>query len=272
MREIGPLGARPTAVSGDGRAVFLSHGTLPQRYRWTVEGGLQEIAPAPTAVSSDASIMSTGDVLWRADGTSVCLGRLEGYDHTQARDISFAGSVVAGMLESDREFTSAPTHVALAAFRWTATGGMVALGYLAGDAHSAVSALSRDGSVVVGLSIRHTTPLLGSAIDTPYRWSSTTGMQSVAAWLATGGVSTVNGINYNGNVVIGSYRRLGSLETHGSLARVGDAGSGFIADPDAFRSGVHEAGMQTPDNANARTALGGDRRATGVALQVHQAF
>ncbi|MBJ3783504.1 autotransporter domain-containing protein [Devosia sediminis] len=98
------------------------------------------------------------------------------------------------------------------AFRWVegATGGvggnvqMYDLGTLGGD-HSYATAVSADGSVVVGGADdagNHTTA---------YRWSTATGMVSVADWLTANGVavnSTIDnamGVSDDGNVIVGQH-------------------------------------------------------------------
>lgn len=263
LQEIGGVGSRAVAVSGDGRVVLGWSGSAGS-FSWTSQDGLRPLEGTRNALSFDGRVMVGSKdgiaMRWDAQGAARYLGMLAGDEYSSAADVSFDGSVVAG--SSGRVSGSAPS--ASTAFLWTATTGIVSLGYLAGDTHSAAAAISGNGQVIVGTSYRYPTQFAGSQADTAFRWTTATGMQSVASWLAAGGVPlpvdvvlrTATDTNYNGNVVIGTYRRTGgssgtfdSFDSYGYLARVGGAGSGFIADMDVFRLGITEAGLQTLDAA-----------------------
>jgi len=97
-------------------------------------------------------------------------------------------------------------------------------------------------AVVVGSA--HTT---GNAATRAFRWTSTTGMQSVENWLRAAGVTVASDItetayatNSNGSVVVGSL-------TNGTafIARVTDPGSGLLALDAALASSLRSVGGVT---------------------------
>ncbi|WP_162301403.1 autotransporter domain-containing protein [Cognatilysobacter segetis] len=264
-----PGSTRALGVSGDGATVVGSSGE--DAFAWTVDGGTRRLVglddgPASASAASfdgrwivgESGYMTSSPrwgrvfraTLWDAEGVAVDLGSVGNEPMSSAADISFDGNVAVGHGFAD----GIPV-----AFRWTRSGGIVGLGTLPGQTGSMATAVSGDGNVVVGDT--SSTPI-GFVASLPFRWTAAGGMQSVAAWLAGGGVglppevvlSNATDTNYNGNVVIGTYRRtdapVGSVPNgYAYLARVGDAGSGFIADLDTFRAGVAATGLLTLDSA-----------------------
>lgn len=256
LREFeGFLGAATTralGVSGDGRVVVGESGA--RAFAWTQSGGIRQLpglsdaTATAVAASYDGSVIvgsstRAGDydnsraTLWRRDGSALDLGSLPGTNASYATDVSADGRVVSG---------SSWAGGSLMAVRWTAEAGMTALGVLPGSIYSRAFAISGDGRVIVGESSRRA-----------FRWSETTGLQSVAGWLAAAGVQVPSGTvletaqdtSYDGSVVIGTYRAgdVDELATRlrAYLARVGDAGSGFLADVDAFRDDVAATGARS---------------------------
>ncbi len=132
------------------------------------------------------------------------LGSLSGMGGSSlANDVSADGRVVVGEA-GDADGNDY-------AFRWvegstTGVAGNVQmhnLGSLGGN-FSTASAVSRDGSIVVGQASSQADD------DLAFRWSEATGMESVAAWLArndvdVGGALLLNarGVSDDGNVVVG---------------------------------------------------------------------
>jgi len=107
---------------------------------------------------------------WTAAGGPVGLGDLPGGAFaSSAADVSADGSVVVGV-------ASVPGDAggfANMAFRWTAAGGMVALGDLAGGLTvSFANAVSDDGSVVVGVGSNAS----GFLNNEAFRWTAAGGM------------------------------------------------------------------------------------------------
>jgi len=81
------------------------------------------------------------------------------------------------------------------AFRWTATGGMVGLGFLPGDTQAQWLGVSADGSVVVGDSINSAQPLSFH----PFIWDAAHGMRSLQQ------VLTNDGLNLTGWTLVNAY-------------------------------------------------------------------
>lgn len=261
---------RALGVSGNGQTVVGVSGT--SAFAWTAAtgtrslSGLSEGPAQAVGASFDGRWIIGGSTarigtdtltratLWGPDGRATDLGALGGTE-SFGTDIAFDGRVAVGTAWVD----GVPV-----AFRWTQAGGMSSLGVLRGQTGSVARAVSGNGNVVVGDSGVASGTFPGS---TPFRWTATTGMQSIAEWLSTAGIvlplevvlRSATDTNYNGNVVVGTYRRvdLSSWTTldYSYLARVGDAGSGFIADLDAFRAGIAESGLRTLDAAAALPSI-----------------
>lgn len=140
------------------------------------------------------------------------LGFLGNYPGTQpysgGRGISADGLVVVG--HSSANVASANEQ----AFRWTAAGGMVGLGYLGGSANtrsnrsSTALSVSRDGAVIVG----NATNLQG--MTEAFRWTEQGGMVGLG-FLANSSFrfSQALGTNSDGSVVVGTSATAGSLFT-----------------------------------------------------------
>jgi probable HAF family extracellular repeat protein len=84
------------------------------------------------------------------------------------------------------------------AFRWTAAGGMVGLGYLPGNSQSYSAAVNADGSIVVGSSS-------GSGGGSPQaiRWTGPSGLVGLG-YLSGNNSSTAAGVSADGSVVVGN--------------------------------------------------------------------
>ncbi len=119
------------------------------------------------------------------DGT----GLLTGGTYSRANGISSDGSTVFGEAE-DSNFD-------VAAFRWTESGGIESLGFLAGAiANTSIArAASADGSVIVGNAT-------GATNNRAFRWTQAGGMENLGT-LAGGTFSLAHGVNADGSVVVG---------------------------------------------------------------------
>lgn len=120
-----------------------------------------------------------------------------GFNSSVAYGASSDGSVVIG-------YGNTASH-AEEVFRWTASGGMAALGVLA--AHEAPTARSRaynvsaDGSTIVGESVA-----AGATTGEAFRWTQGTGMAGLGYFVG-GNFSYARGVNGDGTVVVGSADR-----------------------------------------------------------------
>ncbi len=153
-------------VSGNGEVVVgVSHSALgAEAFRWTATTGMQGLGDLPggafsswaSGVSWDGSVVvgrsavgpqttDTEAFVWTSGSGMIGLGDLPGgsFD-SMASDVSADGSVIVGRGSIEHNGNNYSQ-----AFRWTASGGMVALEGLSTEA----VAVSNDGSVVVGTTV-----------------------------------------------------------------------------------------------------------------------
>jgi probable HAF family extracellular repeat protein len=199
LGTLGGLWSWAYGVSADGSVVvgWLHNAAgLLRAFRWTVDGGMQDLGTLGSyyswayGVSADGSVVvgeaENADRQWRAfrwtvDGGMQDLGTLPGGVWSDARGVSADGSVVVGgAYNADRQFR---------AFRWTVDGGMQDLGTLGGY-YSRAYGVSADGAVVVGESD-------GRA----FRWTASGGMQNLGT--LGGNWSWAYGVSADGAVVVG---------------------------------------------------------------------
>lgn len=134
----------------------------------------------------------------------IALGFLPGKDSSGAHAISADGSTIVG----GSNIAGGTIQNSTEAYRWTKTTGMVGRGILSraqmGVAtFSSATAVSADGSVVVGLSISPESA--GSA--TPFeafRWTAATGMRPLADLPGGAFTSRAIGVSGDGNIAVGS--------------------------------------------------------------------
>lgn len=231
-------------VSADGHVIVgkatLAGGSTQHAVRW-VSGVIEDIAPGAGSFSSYSSaqgVSANGAVVvgygnsgsayeafrWVSGSGMTGLGFLAGHSGSEATGVSDDGAVVVG---NSYVYPMVSSATPMRAFRWTPAGGMQDLGVLtAGHTQSRAYGVSGDGAVVVGAS---TTGLMGG--DVAFRWTSATGMESVADWLTANGVSVGSShfsnaydVSDDGNTVIGTGEINGTSQ--GFIARVGGGGGG----------------------------------------------
>ena len=122
------------------------------------------------------------------------LGYLPGYTSSVAWDVSADGSVVVGTSSRWNSNTDSSEREAC---RWTAGGGILGLGFLPGHQSSNATAVSADGSVVVGTS---EDTLDGQT--QAFRWTQAEGMEGLG-FLPGADSSTATGASDDGSVVVG---------------------------------------------------------------------
>lgn len=188
-----------TAADGDSRA-----------FRWSPATGMQDLGGLPGAtwvsacgVSGDGSSVvgycftsegPTRGFLWTNDGGTIDIGVWPGGCDSFASAISADGSTVVGSA-TDAEGSGI-------GFRWTAAGGMEGLGSLSQGPlrFSAGSVVSRDGSVVAGMSYLADGDF--AAYPRAIRWTADGGMQDLGVLPSTTG-SWADAISGDGSVVAG---------------------------------------------------------------------
>lgn len=195
----GNVFSRAWGVSSDGQTVVgESNGQRNnEAFRWTKSTGMQGLGhlnnayfdTLANAVSTDGkTVVGRGNrgteleaFRWTESGGMQGLG----YPLYEAFGVSGDGSVVVGY-----------SYVS-EAFRWTVGGGVQGLGDLPGGAFfSGARAVSRDGSVVVGVSIA----TLGSEA---FRWNVVSGMQTLGELPGGGHDATAYGVSADGSTVVG---------------------------------------------------------------------
>ena len=164
-----------------------------------------------SAISADGSVVVGGALSafgseafrWTSAVGMVGLGDLPGGQRWSfAYGVSANGSVVTGasrtMVNPGGAFP-----IADQGFRWTASGGMVALGTLAGGTGSLAYGTSADGSVIAGNGFEYTLFPSGvsSRHDVAARWTSAGGLVDLAGLGGNDGISY--GVSADGAVVVG---------------------------------------------------------------------
>lgn len=208
---------RGMAVSADGNVIVgLSGGPSgferQQAFRWTEDEGMQGIGGLPGSVLSyawgvsDDGTVIVGDSYIPDDGSTRVrhafrwaegvgmqgLGTLPGMIGSIAMDTTADGLVVVGA------GTDGPDEEVMEAYRWTASDGMQALGYLPGGvSHSWASAITSDGSIIVGESAS------ANAHEEAFVWDATNGMRGLGFVPGWGPSSTALGVSSDGTVIVG---------------------------------------------------------------------
>jgi len=216
FQDLGSLGGdsvRPMSVSGQGDVVVGHANLVPSSvefriFRWTAATGLQNLeqtfAAAPTSISADgttiaASLWSSGPVRWTAAQgfTPISVPSV-----ADPYDISGDGSVVVAN----------DLGLVYTAYRWTATGGAVALPRLGGCSNDRIAnSISSNGAVTVGYSSYQSQP--GRPGDCPpeaVRWNGTTIQQ--LGFLPNGFRSSAKGVSADGSVVVGYSSTTGNAQ------------------------------------------------------------
>ena len=207
---IGDNSSVATGISGDGFTVVgYDAAGRTEAFSWTASTGKVGLGYLPygllsqaSGTNSDGSVVvgmsyygspSVTDYAYQAfrsvDGTMTGLGFLApgtGGGESVANAVSGDGSVVVGWTENGDRYE---------AFRWTATAGMVGLGYLPGDYRSIATGVSGDGSVVVGTCY--------GSFTQAFIWTASTSMVGLG-YLPGGSSSTASAISADGTVIVGS--------------------------------------------------------------------
>ncbi|MBS0198435.1 MAG: hypothetical protein JSR77_16920 [Planctomycetes bacterium] len=177
-----------------------TQGTGPVRY--AAAGVLAY--PVLVGVSSDgqtvigshtSTFFATGSMSFVQHGAdaAVQLPVLSGYLYSSPHAVSGSGLIVVG------DCFHPPVPYSYQAFRWSAATGVQGLGFArSGDNYSSASAISRDGTTIVGNSSN-----TGSGSGVGFIWRQGTGMRVLSV---PGFVShTIRAVNANGTITVGFY-------------------------------------------------------------------
>lgn len=223
------------AVSADGSVIVGDYdepdensgtGYRTQPFRWTQAGGMVALPgmPADSMWVSAYDISADGSVLvgvaygiayrWTAETGAVDLGGLDGYTSNQAKGVSADGQVVAG--------GSSTGNSPREAWRWTVSDGPEGLGDLEGGSfHSVPTAISADGSTIVGFG-HVEDPQEGGSWPEAFRWTAKEGMVGLGDLPGGPYLSIATDTSADGSVVIGY-----SHTSRGSEAFVWDEAHGM---------------------------------------------
>ena len=204
------------AISGDGSVIAGASGQVASR--WTASGGVQPLGAVGTGrgVNADGSVIvgvftnNAGNAeafRWTSGGGVQGLGDLPGGSFDSlAAGISADGSTIVGV--SGQE-----------AFRWTSAGGMQGLGDVPSLSYSSATAVSNDGSIIVGEA--GGSPA-GGDDRTAFIWDAAHGMRNLrdvlvneygfdlTDWTRLG---SANGISADGTTIVGwGYTATGAQE------------------------------------------------------------
>ena len=218
---------------------------------WTGSGALQALSTLTGDSSSARAISYDGTTIvgsstsninnteihavkW-VNGAITDLGTLSGSSYAVATSVSGNGAVVVGWSVISGTTSSFIVN----------NSPITSLGALTGYANSWANAVSSNGLVVVGDASRYPNCSICAWPDTAYRWTASTGMQTVSQWLASAGVSTgtwalrsAQAVNADGSIVVGygTPDSTNPYQFQGYIARVSSIGSGLINQAEYLQS------------------------------------
>jgi len=183
IQMLGDRRLQPVDVSDDGSTVV---GNGPSGgWRWRREGGLQNLGVSGVnGVSADGTV-----VIGHADD-------YRPYRWTASAGLRYTGFGGTGYgVSGNGQFVVGASN---GAYRWSPTGGSRNLGLLSGYSQSVATAVSFDGSVVVGEANGGTGETKG------WRWTSSTGMRDLGRLPGSQGQVYPAGVSADGSRVIGT--------------------------------------------------------------------
>jgi probable HAF family extracellular repeat protein len=195
------VGNMANAVNSDGSVIV---GAAPNpnsaigggAFRWTPAQGMVALPaamPFGDGVTPDGNMVVGGDNWWKITGEIGKFGPHKDIIQAFAAMGTMTAPIVAGAAFNGFDV-----------FRWTPATGIQNLGNLGGAA-AAASAISEDGSVIVGLAmVEDGTFNLWHA----FRWTVETGMQDLGT--LGGAQSAAYGVNHDGSVIVGYSDTTGS--------------------------------------------------------------
>ncbi len=223
----GQVSSRASAISSDGTAIVGSSGNggnATQAFRWTASEGMQGLGfLSGTTYSESSATNQNGSVVvgtsgsgafrWTNVGGMVDIGKLSiSSTFSFPAAISNDGTKIVGTsgIPSERQ-----------AFLWREGAGMVGIGDLSGGAFdSEARDISGDGRIVVGSSASG----LGQEA---FVWNEEMGMRRLWDLLVESGVNpadsgwtslnSANGIDFDGNTIVGFGTRNGLTEAFYSV-------------------------------------------------------
>ena len=204
------------------------------------------------------AIGASWDAMPASAQTMIGLGTLPGatYRYSQALGVSRDGSTVVGTSINGQEHFEA--------FAWTASTGMVGLGFLPGSSVvSSATGVSADGSTVVGSSEN------AAGHNEAFIWTAANGMVGLGI-LPGYSFSAATGVSADGSTIVGwSGNSQGHSEAFIWTAATGIVGLGFLPSGiDSFAAAISADGSTVVGDSNLGPFLAED----GNEYDVHEAF
>lgn len=202
----------------------------------------------PVDVSADGRVLagngslSSGAFRWSSEGGFQNLGVLPGYLGSTANAISNDGEIIVGSaFEAIPEtvFSNRRTQ----AFLWSQQQGLKGLGVLPGTAYSDAVDVSANGRVVIGNSWTG-----DGGITQAFRWTQETGLLSVEQWLLGNGIALPEGtklsfvvaVNADGSILAGNLKD----GSNAWIARVEPHRGGILLDVDDYQRSLVDANQR----------------------------
>lgn len=252
----GDINSEAFDVSADGSVVVgrsdaipivANLNSMPEAFRWTAHSGLVGLGffsnPSPPegvalGVSDDGSVITgvTGfngtntAFRWTADSGLVPLSGLPpGLQMIRAYGISGDGETIVGLMQRRVDGEEGICTVAelsdgrcmSSAFRWTSESGVVGL-----DTTDLATAVSQDGSVIVGLGLQ-------AGVTQAFRWTADRGVVPLGDLAGGGFFSKAHAVSRDGSVVVGEAFSSNGIEAFrwtadGGMIGLGDLPGGLF--------------------------------------------
>ncbi len=250
----GAIGSGAKGVSIDGQSVigWSSVDGGSQAFIWTARDGMRSLGTLDESNGFNFSIgygvSRTGRVVGQTSSPDGSLG----FVWTQSQGMLSIGdlpggrfgSAATGISDDGSTIVGAGTTSDVTplneAFRWTPNGGMVGLGMLPGGTQSSASDVSKDGSVVVGVS--------NSDDGTfAFRWTTLTGMVSLGDLPGGSTFSSAASVSADGLWVVGESRSAAGPQGEAFLW---SAASGMIGLGDLWGGGFKSKAFDVSSNGS----------------------
>lgn len=212
---------------GETSATFQGLGDLPGGGFWTDPLGIS--GDGTIVVGRVSSSLGLEAFRWTQESGMETLGFLPGATGSIARAISTDGQFIVGS-------SNGPT--AATAFRWSEDEGMIPLGHLSGTRPiSGATAVSADGSVVVGGAEPASIPPGQFSANEAFRWTEEGGMVGLGDLPGGRLFSAAQGVSGDGSQIVG----IGNDENERNTAFLWTLAGGYVPIRELHPNAITEA-------------------------------
>lgn len=211
------IGLRNIAADGSSIVGSLLFPGYRRAFRWTETGGIESLDPQgqyansyAEGVSADGSVVvgwgddgmgssrtSLTSLVWNNSTSPTALGGLDGFEWSEARDVSSNGQVIVGQSK-----TVTNQEDRRVGWVWTAQDGFVATDSPLGVNATHTTRVSGDGTVAVGWG-----PLEGS-----FRWTEAGGYELLGSSASVSDDHSPRVVSHDGSVILGPYSKRNGAE------------------------------------------------------------